>query len=47
VNEKYRLAIIGPSVSARNPKAHGEMNAYAHHVSRSLKRDSRLLEALP
>src|SRR5918999_5955288 len=33
VNERTRLATIGPDVKMRKPKIHGARNAYAAHVS--------------
>ena len=35
VNERTRLATIGPDVKIRKPRIHGARNAYAAHVSRS------------
>jgi hypothetical protein len=34
VNDRIRLAIIGPDVNTTNPKSHGDRKAYAAHVSR-------------
>src|SRR5947207_7263259 len=36
-----KLATIGPAVKTRNPNIHGLRNAYAAHVSRSLKPDAQ------